>query len=609
MKFLKLTAIIIANPLAQLFNKSLSLGIYPDDFKTAIVKPIFKKKGSPSDPTSYRPISILSALSKVFEKIVYKNIYGHLTDNALLTDKQSGYRKNHSTELQLHYLTNNLYKSLDQGRDFTAVYLDISKYFDKIWHRGLLHKCEHEFGISGTLLNWLESYLSNRIQRVQIEKSISQPRTINAGCPQGSVLGPLLALIYLNDLSNRTQNDILFFADDTSLYASHTAATQLTTQHSLQNDLDEIHKYGEEWAITFNADKTIQQTFSHKRQNRPPTLDFGGIQIPLNESHKHLGMTFSRDLRFHDHVNEILNKANRSLSPLYAIARHLPRNTLDQIYKIYIRPHFDYCDTIYDGHITIRDSMRLETLQNRAARLTTGALFRTSSENLRIDLGWEKLTIRRHIHRLTLYHRLAIARAPSYITTIIPNTRAQDTKRTLRNASHHTQHQIRTTTYQRSFFTVTETQWNNLPEATKQLCYTDFKKQIAQMLGTPKPPMYYSFGGKIANKIHTRLRAGMPPLNAYLFKIQKAESPACACGYSQEDINHYMFSCPNYTHLRNKLYDNISMILHYDFSQESKSTQSRILLHGTDVGDSLGRSVARHFQNFLQNSRRFIGTR
>ena len=156
-------------------------------------------------------------------------------------------------------------------------------------------------------------------------------------------------------------------------------------------------------------------------------------------------MTFSRDLRFHDHVNEILNKANRSLSPLYAIARHLPRNTLDQIYKIYIRPHFDYCDTIYDGHITIRDSMRLETLQNRAARLTTGALFRTSPENLRIDLGWEKLTIRRHIHRLTLFHRLAIARAPNYITAIILNTRAQDTKRTLRNATNHTQHQIRTT--------------------------------------------------------------------------------------------------------------------------------------------------------------------
>ena len=141
-KFLKLTALLIAKPLSQLFNKSLSHGIYPQQFKEANVKPIFKNKGSPSDPTCYRPISILSVLSKVFEKIVYKNIYEHITSNALLSDKQSGYRKNHSTELQLHYLTHKLYTSLDSGEDFTAIYLDISKYFDKIWHKGLLYKCK-----------------------------------------------------------------------------------------------------------------------------------------------------------------------------------------------------------------------------------------------------------------------------------------------------------------------------------------------------------------------------------------------------------------------------------------------------------------------------------
>ena len=225
--------------------------------KKANVKPIFKNKGSASDPTGYRPISILSALSKIFEKIVFKNIYDHITHHALLTEKQSGYRRNHSTELQLHYLTHNLYKALDSGSDFTAVYLDISKYFEKIWHRGSLHKCENEFMITGRLLHWLKSYLSDRIQRVQIRNSFSHPRKINAGCPKGSVLGPFLALIYLNDLSNQTHNDVLFFADDTSLYASHNAHSLLTTQRSLQHDLDEIHKYVREWVITFNTTKTI----------------------------------------------------------------------------------------------------------------------------------------------------------------------------------------------------------------------------------------------------------------------------------------------------------------------------------------------------------------
>ena len=607
-KFIKLTAILIAKPLSQLFNKSLSHGIYPNKFKEANVKPIFKKKGSPSDPTCYRPISILSVLSKAFERIVHHHIYDHISDHALLSDKQSGYRRNHSTELQLHYLTHNLYTALDAGKDFTAVYLDISKYFDKIWHKGLLQKCKNEFGITGSLLKWLKSYLSDRTQRVQSGNSFSDSRKINAGCPQGSVLGPLLALLYLNDLSHRTHNDILLFADDTSLYAPHTATNLLTTQQTLQDDLDAIYNYGQEWAITFNAAKTAQQTFSHKKQNNTPKLTFGGIQIPINETHKHLGMTFSKDLRFHAHVNEALNKVNKAISPLYAIARHLPRHTLDQLYKVYIRPHLDYCDTIYDGHITMRDSTRLETFQNRAARLTTGTLFRTSSDKLRHELGWDKLTTRRKMHRLTLYHKITISgrhNIPDYITTIIPATRAHETNRTLRNANHHTQAQIRTTLHQRSFFCLTGNEWNALPEDIKQLSYQDFKKCIIQQLGTSKPPTYYSHGTKTVNTLHTRLRTDMSHLNAHMFIVQKSDSPACACGYPQENTSHFILSCPKHIHCRNILFNSLSQTLNCNFQQKTKPTQLQILLHGTNLSDGDGRAVARHFQKYLTNSSRF----
>ena len=357
----------------------MSQRIYPNEFKKANVKLIFKNKGSPSDPICYRSISILSAISKVFEKIVYKNIYQHITDHSLLTEKTKWLpEKITAPNYKLQYLTHNLYKSLNAGHDFTAIYLDISKYFNKIWHVGLLYKCQKEFGISGVLLNWLKSYLGDRTQRVSTNsKFIFSPCKINAGCPQGSVLGPLLALIYLNDLSTRTYNDILFFADNTSLYASHSPKTLIKTQHTLQRDLDEIEKYGKQWAITFNSSKTIQQTFPMTNSNQPPMLKFGNAPIPIHETHKRLGMTFSKDLRFHDHVNEIINRVNKTLSPIYAIAKYLPRHTLEQIYKTYIIPHFDNCDTIYDEHITLRDISRLETLQNRTARLTTGTLFRT----------------------------------------------------------------------------------------------------------------------------------------------------------------------------------------------------------------------------------------
>ena len=210
-KILKLTAIIIAEPLTKLFNKSLRDGIFPAFWKLANVKPIFKNKGSPSDISNYRPISLLSCLSKVLEKLVFKQIYEHLMNHDLLTDKQSGYRPKHSTQLQLMYLSHNLYKTIDTGHDFTAIYLDISRYFDKIWHKGLLHKCQHEFGLTGNVLKWLTSYLSDRKQRVKIGESYSTVLKTNAGCPQGSVLGPLLALLYLNDLSNQTSNETLFF--------------------------------------------------------------------------------------------------------------------------------------------------------------------------------------------------------------------------------------------------------------------------------------------------------------------------------------------------------------------------------------------------------------
>ena len=605
-KLLKLIAILISEPLAKLFNKSLATGKFPEKFKEALVKPVFKNKGSPSNYSSYRPISILSAISKVFEKIVYKKVYNHLTENSLLSDKQSGYRQRHSTQQQLLYLTHNLYKSLDSGRDFTAIYLDISKYFDKIWHKGLLYKCKHDFGISGPLLDWFASYLKDRRQQVRIRDTISTTQIINAGCPQGSVLGPLLALLYLDGLSTRTKNDILFFADDTSLYASHGTTDMLTTQQTLQEDLDAIYDYGREWAITFNTTKTIQQTFSHKQDHIPPKLTFGGDPIPIHEKHTHLGLTLSKDLHFHQHINVICHKVNKTLGPLYIISKHIPRETLDQIYKTYIRPHFDYCDVIYDGHITIKDATRLETLQNRIARLVTGGRYRTPTSKLLSELGWDRLT-RRHYHRLILYHKLDDPRqhCPNYIMELMPNTRAQDTNRRLRNANMHTIASSRTTTYHKSFFPQTSEQWNKLPNTVRTLKHDAFKKQIHEQLGASEPPTYYTFGTKLGNVLHARLRMDMSELNSHLYSIQKIASPACHCGYNNETVSHFILKCPNYVKQRDNLFKNISESIP-DFGIKPPNYQLQTLIYGKNTGGCGGRLIASHFQVFLFNTKRFI---
>ena len=220
-------ALLIASPLCKLFNKSLQSGIFSFSWKKACVTPIFKQKGASSNPTSYRPISLLPNLSKILEKLVHNKIYNHLSENNLLTEKQSGYRPGHSPHIQLLYFTHQIYSALNDNNNFAAVFLDISKYFDKIWHEGLIAKCKTQYNISGNLLAWLTSYLTDRSQVVRVGTSISGPQTISAGCPQGSVLGPLLALMYLNDLSKNTGNKTLFYADDTSLYSAHPHNSQL----------------------------------------------------------------------------------------------------------------------------------------------------------------------------------------------------------------------------------------------------------------------------------------------------------------------------------------------------------------------------------------------
>ena len=607
-KILKLTAIIIAEPLTKLFNKSLQSGVYPTLWKHANIKPIFKNKGSPSDPTNYRPISLLPCLSKVFEKIVFHHIYDHLNTNNLLTDRQSGYRPNHSTQLQLTYLTHRLYQTLDTGQDFTAIYLDISKYFDKIWHFGLLQKCKNEFGITGSLFRWLRSYLRDRTHQVKLSETCSLTRTINAGCPQGSVLGPLLALIYLDGLSQRTKHDILFFADDTLLFATHNPDNIDTVQTSLQKDLDNIFEYGREWNITFNVDKTIQQTFTNRVTTNSPNVTFGGATVPIHDSHKHLGLIFSKDLHFHDHINDLTKKINRALSPIYSIAKFTPRHILSQIYTTYIQPYFDYCDVVYDGHITTTDSLRLQRLQNRAARLVTGAHFRTSTDGLRRDLGWDSLDTRRRIHKLTLYYKLQDPQSqyPAYLTSIIPRTRQDDTGRNLRNAKSQSQPQNRLTSYQRSFVPATTKLWNQLPLSIRtENSLPKFKRALEKKLGIEPAPPYYSLGKRLGNTLHTTLRLGMSSLNAHKFQIQKTNDPSCSCGSSCETVKHFIFHCPIYQTARQHLLNTISESLHHNICLLSIQDQFNILIHGTGLGGGEGPAVAASFQNYLVSSGRF----
>ena len=247
--------------LTLIINQSLSTGIFPDELKIAKIKPIFKKD-NPHRTDNYRPISLLPAISKVFEKVVYRQVYDCLTTNNLLYKSQYGFRTLHSTELAALELTDKIYSQLDQRKIPLAIFLDLSKAFDTIDHSILLNKLRH-YGIQGIPLQWFKSYLTNRLQYVQINDQISDLSQITTGVPQGSILGPLLFLIYMNDIHKVTENfNFILYADDTSLIEPLCTFNALVDNdiNQLSNSINDELREVTDWLalnrLSLNVDKT-----------------------------------------------------------------------------------------------------------------------------------------------------------------------------------------------------------------------------------------------------------------------------------------------------------------------------------------------------------------
>jgi hypothetical protein len=231
-------------------------------WKFANVIPIFKKNDR-QDKLNYRPVSLLTCLSKICEKLVFNRLYNFLLEIKFLTPFQSGFRPGDSTTNQLILITQKIYEALEQGKEVRMVFLDISKAFDKVWHRGLFLKLER-LGLRDPLLKWFRSYLIGRKQRVIIDGQSSDWRQIEAGVPQGSVLGPLLFFIYVNDITTNLQSNSFLYADDTSLL--EIVDDPALTSAKLNNDLELINIWTKKWLVTINPDKTKYMLFSVKCQ-------------------------------------------------------------------------------------------------------------------------------------------------------------------------------------------------------------------------------------------------------------------------------------------------------------------------------------------------------
>ena len=241
----------LSSPICDLFNQSLRQGDVPDCFKESHVCPIHKG-GDQSLPSNYRPISLLSNLEKSLERAVFKYLYNHFRDNNILSSFQSGFIPGDYTVNQLTYLYNTFCQAIDEGKEVRVVFCDVSKAFDRVWHAGLIHKLRAA-GITGHLLKWFVSYLEKRRQRVVASGVQSEWNYISAGVPQGSILGPLLFLLYINDIVIDIGANIRLFADDTSLFVivkNPDAAAEL-----INNDMNKISTWAGKWLVKFNPGK------------------------------------------------------------------------------------------------------------------------------------------------------------------------------------------------------------------------------------------------------------------------------------------------------------------------------------------------------------------
>ncbi len=308
----------------------------------------------------------------------YTHTYSYLRCHCLINEHQFGFTQGDSTINQLIAICKILYKNIDCENEILAVFLDLTKAFDKEWHKGLLYKIK-KIGIKGNLHKWLTSYPSNKKQRVVLNGVSSDLKELTAGFPQGSVLGPLLFLIYINDICDDLSSDSFLFADDTSFFK--VVNNNILQAAKISNeDLDKINAWTKKWLVYFNTTKTILILFSKKCQpsNVPPLL-LGTHSLSKVNENKYLGLLFTPNLSWTKHITAITAKANRRLGVIKKYKYTLSRKTLNIGYITFIRPILEYGDVIYDA-CSIEDTTKLEKVQLEAARIVTRTKFRTSSK-------------------------------------------------------------------------------------------------------------------------------------------------------------------------------------------------------------------------------------
>lgn len=370
----------LALPITLLFRKSLIEGKIPEDWRCAHVCPVFKK-GSKMQTNNYRPVSLTCITCKLMETLVREQVIDHLQSNNLISDKQHGFVQGKSCVTQLLDVLDDWTQTLDDGGSIDIIYMDFAKAFDSVPHRRLVSKVRAH-GIEGPVLNWIEDFLSQRNQKVIINGTSSKVASVTSGIPQGSVLGPVLFVMYINDMPAEVQNPIRLFADDTKIY---TRSDNPESVVSLQEDLDKLQDWSNRWLLRFHPEKCKVLKLGNKKTNSEYKMRSNNKEVILEESiyEKDLGVLIDNRLGFNEHVAHITKKANRIVGIIRRSFDFLTEDLFVQLYKSLVRPILEY------GHAVWQPSSKqlcqeVENVQRRATKLLSSISNLTYPERLKL---------------------------------------------------------------------------------------------------------------------------------------------------------------------------------------------------------------------------------